>query len=148
MLCKYMLQKQPVAYTMRSNATVPEPASLIKHLLLNILSIKHLQSLRVLTGKDAHAKIAQLAQSQLGYSYAKTNFCLFVLIDGGDEENRTPVRKRCHIDFSERSQCLDLRLKQTQTTAVHPILEKFPIGPPGVRPQVSRNWPLINSGGS
>ena len=50
-------------------------------------------------------------------------------MSGGDEENRTPVRKRCHIDFSERSLCLSFRYGQTQTTAGHPILEKFPSQP-------------------
>ncbi len=59
----------------------------------------------------------------------------FDRICGGDEENRTPVRKRCHIDFSERSQCLSLRVGQTQTTAVPPILEKFPL-------QASRSQPV------
>ena len=59
---------------------------------------------------------------------------IFALIDGGDEENRTPVRKRCHIDFSERSQCLNLRVRQTQTTAVPPILEKIPLRPPEGNP--------------
>ena len=27
----------------------------------------------------------------------------FALIFGGDEESRTPVQKRCHIDLSEHS---------------------------------------------
>ena len=64
-----------------------------------------------------------------GLSMLKTKICLFALICGGDGENRTPVRKRCHTDFSERSLCLSFRYGQTQTTAVHPILEKFPIQP-------------------
>ena len=62
-----------------------------------------------------------------GLPMLKANICLFALICGGDEENRTPVRKCCHIDFSERSQCLNLESRQTLTTAVHSILEKFPL---------------------
>lgn len=66
--------------------------------------------------------------------YIASENLIFALIDGGDEENRTPVRKRCYMDFSERSQCLNLRDGQTQTTADPPILEKFPLRPPGVSP--------------
>ena len=71
--------------------------------------------------------------------------CVLALIDGGDEENRTPVRKRCYIDFSERSQCFDLRIRQTQTTAILPILEKIPLRPPEVSPSgipLSTSYPL------
>ena len=64
-----------------------------------------------------------------GLPMLKAKICLFALICGGDGENRTPVRKRCHTDFSERSLCLSFRYGQTQTTAVHPILEKFPSQP-------------------
>ena len=53
---------------------------------------------------------------------------------GGDEENRTPVQERRYQDFSERSLCLDLRFRQTQTTAIHPISMRFPF-------QASENWP-------
>ena len=69
-----------------------------------------------------------------GLPMLKTNFCLFALIDGGDEENRTPVQERRYQDFSERSLCLDLRFRQTQTTAIHPISMRFPF-------QASENWP-------
>lgn len=32
-------------------------------------------------------------------------------LSGGDEENRTPVRKHCFIGFSERSLCFNLRIR-------------------------------------
>ena len=69
-----------------------------------------------------------------GLPMLKANICLFALIDGGDEENRTPVQERRYQDFSERSLCLDLRFRQTQTTAIHPISMRFPF-------QASENWP-------
>ena len=69
-----------------------------------------------------------------GLPMLKANICLFALICGGDEENRTPVQERRYQDFSERSLCLDLRFRQTQTTAIHPISMIFPF-------QASENWP-------
>ena len=69
-----------------------------------------------------------------GLPMLKANICLFALICGGDEENRTPVQERRYQDFSERSLCLDLRFRQTQTTAIHPISMRFPF-------QASENWP-------
>ena len=69
-----------------------------------------------------------------GLPMLKANICLFALICGGDGENRTPVQERRYQDFAERSLCLDLRFRQTQTTAIHPISMRFPF-------QASENWP-------
>ena len=44
--------------------------------------------------------------------------------DGGDEENRTPVRKYCCIDFSERSLWLDLRNRPSTNKRLHSDLDK------------------------
>ena len=87
----------------------------------------------IIVKKMTHKKTRTTLEMVLAF-FITGEFCIFALIDGGDEENRTPVRKRCHIDFSERSQCLSLRDGQTQTTAVPPILEKIPLRPPGVSP--------------
>ena len=54
---------------------------------------------------------SQLARCQLAFSltadiYIAGENLIFALIFGGDEENRTPVRKRRIKGFSERSSCM------------------------------------------
>ena len=79
-------------------------------------------------------RVRAYGHRQVSSKFITGKICVFALIDGGDEENRTPVQERRYQDFSERSLCLDLRFRQTQTTAIHPISMRFPF-------QASENWP-------
>ena len=68
---------------------------------------------------------------------------------GGDEENRTPVRKYCYTDFSERSLWLFLRNRLSTNKGPHPDLDKgFPRQAPRIASQVSHIWPLFCPSGS
>lgn len=92
----------------------------------NSINLSPIHNIHILSIITIHKIPSHHHSGSQGFLSLRRLVCKIVIIIGGDEENRTPVRKRCYIDFSERSLCLDLRLKQTQTTAVRPISMKFP----------------------
>ena len=72
-----------------------------------------------------------------GQTKKQTNaqVCL-ILIFGGGEGNRTPVRKKGHKGFSERSRCLGFAPNTTPSGRLRwRYLDEVPI-------RASENWPL------
>ena len=66
---------------------------------------------------------------------------------GGDEENRTPVRKYCFTAFSERSLYFKFETLPPADRLQYFYLDEVPLKSPRIDYKVSRCWPLFRSRG-
>ena len=71
-----------------------------------------------------HTKNPSWHKTNWDFFYVKTDTFRSVLICGGDEENRTPVRKHCLTNFSERSLWLSFGSQPSADNQLCPYLDE------------------------